>query len=80
MDERGKMPDSLAFSKLINEESAELIMVIGGALGLADTIKQKYKEQLALSASTMTHEMARLILVEQIYRGVTIASGKTYHY
>jgi len=33
-----------------------------------------------LSALTMTHEMARLILVEQIYRGVTIASGKTYHY
>lgn len=80
MDERGKTPDSLAFSKLINEESAELIMVIGGALGLADTIKQKYKEQIALSALTMTHEMARLILVEQIYRGVTIASGKTYHY
>lgn len=80
MDECGKMPDSQSFAKLVETEQRELILVIGGALGLAKSLKNKYSEQMALSALTLTHEMARLILVEQIYRAMTIINGKTYNY
>ena len=80
MDELGKMIKSVDFSQLVDGEQRPIILVIGGSLGLADSIKNSYREHIALSALTLTHEMARLILVEQVYRGMTIAKGKIYHY
>lgn len=77
--ENGKEFNSLDFSKFI-ESKLELILVIGGALGWAEEIKQKYPQAISLSQLTMPHELARVVLMEQIYRAITIINGKEYHY
>lgn len=72
--------DSLKFAKLLKRhESHELIFIIAGALGWDDDW-EKYYQRLSLSALTFPHELARLILLEQIYRGISINIGKEYHY
>lgn len=77
--ESGQEFDSLKFAKFI-ENKSELVLVIGGALGWAEEIKQKYPQSISLSQLTMPHEMARVVLLEQIYRAVSISRGKEYHY
>lgn len=53
--------------------------LIGGAFGLSDEVLQRADRRLSLSAFTMPHELARLVLAEQIYRAGTIARGEPYH-
>ena len=53
--------------------------LIGGALGLSADIIRKANKQISLSAMTLTHEMARVLLTEQIYRAGTISRGEPYH-
>ncbi|HET7228770.1 MAG TPA: 23S rRNA (pseudouridine(1915)-N(3))-methyltransferase RlmH [Longimicrobium sp.] len=53
--------------------------VVGGAYGLSDEILQRARHQLALGAFTLPHELARLILAEQLYRAGTIQRGEPYH-
>jgi 23S rRNA (pseudouridine1915-N3)-methyltransferase len=53
--------------------------LIGGALGLSTDAIRKANKQISLSAMTMTHEMARVLLTEQIYRAGTITRGEPYH-
>lgn len=53
--------------------------LIGGAFGLSDAVLQRADHRLSLSAFTMPHELARLVLAEQIYRAGTIARGEPYH-
>ena len=77
--EAGQEFDSLKFAKFF-ENKSELVLVIGGALGWAEEIKQKYPQSISLSQLTMPHEMARVVLLEQIYRAVSISKGKEYHY
>lgn len=79
LHERGKETDSLEFAKKLASTSGKTIFVIAGALGFDEEILKKYR-QLSLSEMTFPHEMARLILLEQIYRATTIIKGKTYHY
>lgn len=57
-----------------------ITFIIGGPLGLSEEVKQKARVRLSLSKMTFTHQMARVILLEQIYRAITIQKGKTYHY
>ena len=57
----------------------ELTFVIGGAYGLTDEVRQKANRILSLSAMTFTHQMARLFLLEQIYRSLTILRNEPYH-
>ncbi|HEX9872921.1 MAG TPA: 23S rRNA (pseudouridine(1915)-N(3))-methyltransferase RlmH [Deferrimonas sp.] len=59
--------------------TAELVMVIGGAYGLSAGVKKRADLLLSLSALTLTHQMARLFLLEQIYRGFTIVRNEPYH-
>lgn len=84
MDERGQEFTSHEFATVINGmlESGvkEIAFVIGGAMGLDESILAKANKNIALSRWTMTHEMARLVLLEQLYRAFTIITGKTYHY
>jgi 23S rRNA (pseudouridine1915-N3)-methyltransferase len=84
LDERGQEFTSLEFASFINGllESGigEIAFVIGGAMGLDESISQKADKRIALSRWTVTHEMARLVLIEQLYRAFTIIKGKTYHY
>ena len=59
--------------------SAGVAFVIGGALGLGDEVVRRAQHRLSLSSMTLPHEMARLMLAEQLYRAGTIARGEPYH-
>lgn len=61
------------------EKNESLTLIIAGALGFSDHLYQRYP-QISLSFLTFPHELARLVLVEQIYRAATIINQKNYHY
>lgn len=63
---------------LINETS-EIIFIIGGSYGLSDSVKKQSKFLLSMSQMTFPHQMARVMLCEQIYRAFQIMSGGKYH-
>ena len=56
-----------------------MVFVIGGSYGLADTVKKRADARISMSRMTFPHRLARIMLLEQIYRGFTINAGKTYH-
>jgi 23S rRNA (pseudouridine1915-N3)-methyltransferase len=58
----------------------DLVFLIGGAYGVSDTVKKRIKAQMAVSKMTYSHQMVRLILVEQLYRAMTIIRGEPYHH
>jgi len=76
--ERGLKFNSLDFAYWL-EKKQPLVLVIGGALGFSAEIYNSYPS-LSLSDLTYPHELARLILLEQIYRATTILNNKNYHY
>jgi 23S rRNA (pseudouridine1915-N3)-methyltransferase len=78
LHERGKEITSMKFSEKLSAQG-KAIFVIAGALGFDESVLTQY-QQFSLSEMTFPHEMARLILLEQIYRAATIIKGKTYHY
>ncbi len=78
MAERGQELNSRDFA-LFLEKKSPLILVMAGALGFNEFLYQKYPS-LSLSALTFPHELARVILLEQIYRSATILQNKNYHY
>ena len=84
LDERGEEFTSHEFAGFLNAimESGgrEVVFVIGGAMGLDEQVTVRANKVIAMSRWTLTHEMARLVLLEQIYRAFTIIKGKTYHY
>lgn len=79
----GKMVDSLGFSKLIEEinlyQQGDLVFVIGGSYGLSKEVYQRANQQISFSKMTFPHQLMRLILVEQIYRGYMIMKNHPYH-
>lgn len=82
-DEHGKNFSSTAFAKFLGDSSTRgerLVMIIGGPLGLHPSILSRARHRISLSPLTFTHQMARIILLEQLYRSATILSGKPYHY
>ena len=83
LDERGRQWCSTELAgwleKKMNAGVGEIIWIIGGAYGLSDDVRQRADLTLALSAMTLPHQMARLVLVEQIYRGLTIIRNEPYH-
>ena len=84
LDERGQEFTSHEFAEYINTslESGhrEMFFVIGGALGLDESVTKRADQVIAMSRWTLTHEMAKLVFMEQLYRAFTIIKGKTYHY
>lgn len=80
LTESGKLKNSKEFAGFLGAESGQIIFVIAGALGFSDEVLKKPFVRLSLSPMTFTHEMARVILLEQIYRAATILKGKKYHY
>jgi len=83
MSEHAKGMNSEKFSKLIEESevySRKLCFIIGGYLGFDDSVYKRANMKLSLSDMTFTHEMAILLLTEQIYRGYKIMRGEKYHY
>ncbi len=83
LDEKGRSFSSEGLSELLGEKmlrgTAEVAFVIGGAYGLSDAVKARGDLLLSLSSLTFTHQMARLILLEQLYRGMTILRNEPYH-
>lgn len=83
LDERGKHYHSKAFAQLIqnsqNRACQSLAFVIGGPDGLAHEILQKAPRAMCLGAMTMPHELARLVLLEQLYRAHCILANTPYH-
>jgi 23S rRNA (pseudouridine1915-N3)-methyltransferase len=83
LDEIGKQASSEKFAKKIeqhmNQGTANICLIIGGAYGLTDKLRKQCNELLSLSEMTFTHQMARLFLLEQIYRGFTIIRNEPYH-
>jgi 23S rRNA (pseudouridine1915-N3)-methyltransferase len=81
-DERGKRMTSIEFSEWLSSErdrAGDIALVIGGAFGLADEVREKSALSLALAPWTLSHELARLVLAEQLYRAGTIMRGEPYH-
>ena len=80
LTEEGRQFDSVGFAHWLGGLASErTALVIGGAEGLAPSLKAKAMATLSLSPMTFPHEIARLLLVEQIYRGLTILQGGPYH-
>ena len=78
--EQGRTLDSVAFSrKLASYGSQRLAFVIGGADGITADLKASATWQLSLSPMTFPHELARLLLLEQLFRAQAIHSGSPYH-
>ncbi len=76
--ERGKIFSSPDFASWLVKKQP-LILIVGGALGFSDELYEKYP-QISLSPLTFPHELARVVLIEQIYRAATILSNKEYNY
>lgn len=79
MDEKGKQYSSQEFAANIEKITQPISFIIGGAYGLSNEIKKKANIMISLSSMTMPHILARLILVEQIYRSYTISQKHPYH-
>ena len=83
IDEKGKHFDSISFSKkfktLIQNSKKKIIFIVGDANGFSSEIYNRSNEIISLSKFTFTHEIARLIIVEQIYRAITIIKNHPYH-
>lgn len=79
----GHMMSSEAFSKLLDDkmtyQTKDLVFVIGGSYGLSDAVMKRANYQLSFSKMTFPHQLMRLILIEQIYRGFTILKHHPYH-
>ena len=83
LDEKGSQKDSRQLAEDIRKHfvhsSKRLVFLIGGAYGFSDEVYARANEQLALSAMTMNHEMALLVLTEQLYRSMSIIHNHPYH-
>ncbi|MCD2260816.1 23S rRNA (pseudouridine(1915)-N(3))-methyltransferase RlmH [Psychroserpens luteolus] len=84
LDENGKHLDSVAFSqylqKHMNSGIKQLVFVIGGPYGFSPEVYQKAQGKLSLSKMTFSHQMIRLFVIEQLYRGFTILKNEPYHH
>ena len=84
LDEAGKQYSSVGFSqqlqKMLLSGQKELVFCIGGAYGFSEEVYQRASTKLALSKMTFTHQMVRLIFMEQLYRAFTILKGEKYHH
>ncbi len=79
LDPKGELMNSEAWSQKMVRLGLRLTFVIGGAEGLPEILLQKAQFRWSLSPLTFTHQLTRLILVEQIYRAMEIERGSQYH-
>ena len=84
LDQRGRQFDSPGLADLLEHHmldgTPEVTLAIGGPFGPSDAVRQQADRLLSLSMLTFTHQMARLILLEQIYRACTILRNEPYHH
>jgi 23S rRNA (pseudouridine1915-N3)-methyltransferase len=80
LDEKGERLTSLAFAGFIGGSAHDINFLVGGAYGVSETVREAAVKRIALSGMTLTHEMSRLLLLEQVYRAFTILHKKGYHH
>lgn len=84
LDNRGAMYSSPEFARFIEKNMIgsikRLIFVVGGAYGFSDAVYKRADSKLSLSSMTFSHQMVRLIFVEQLYRAMSILRGEPYHH
>jgi len=84
LDENGSSFSSVGFSdylqKRMNAGIKTLVFVIGGPYGFSEDVYKKSQGKISLSAMTFSHQMVRLFVIEQIYRGFTILKNEPYHH
>lgn len=84
LDDKGKQYSSIEFARFMEKKShsvpKRLVFVVGGPYGFSDEVYQHANEKLSLSKMTFTHQMVRLVFVEQLYRAMTILKGEPYHH
>lgn len=83
LDEQGKEYRSIEFARWIEKQqqtARSLVFIIGGPYGFADSVYERSDAKLSLSKMTFSHQMIRLLFVEQIYRACTIIKGEPYHH
>lgn len=84
LDNRGTEPTSEKLAEWLqstmNRGTRKLIFVVGGAYGFSDAVYERADEKLSLSSLTFSHQMVRLIFIEQLYRAFTILNNEPYHH
>ena len=83
LDERGRNLSSPELSGILSQQfvnSREVVIIIGGAFGVSEEIRQKTNLVWSLSRLVFPHQLVRLILVEQLYRAQEISRGGKYHH
>ncbi len=84
LDENGKGYGSVEFAgelqKYMNAGTRQLVFVIGGPYGFSDSVYERAQARISLSPMTFSHQMVRLIFVEQLYRAFTILRNESYHH
>lgn len=84
LDERGEEMTSPDFAGVLSRYRdggiSDLVFAIGGAYGVSDAFRSRADKVISLSRMTFTHQMVRVFLLEQIYRGFTILNNEPYHH
>ena len=84
LDERGREYSSIEFSRWIEKKMIsgirQLVFVVGGPYGFSDEVYQRADCKISLSKLTFSHQMVRMIFVEQLYRAMTIIKNEPYHH
>lgn len=83
LDRGGKELASEQFAEVLKtegERGTPITFIIGGPVGLSPEVRHQAALQLSLGRLTLPHQLARIVLIEQVYRAMTILHGKRYHY
>jgi 23S rRNA (pseudouridine1915-N3)-methyltransferase len=79
LGEEGKHYSSVEFSQMLGKVNKEIVFIIGSGEGLSEEVKKRANLVLSLSKMTFLHEMAQLVLLEQVYRHLMIKNSRAYH-
>ena len=84
LDDKGKTFTSLGFAEYIKEKQnylpKNLVFLIGGAYGFSESVYQRADAKISLSAMTFSHQIIRVVFLEQLYRAFSIIKGGPYHH
>ena len=80
LSEEGKEFTSVDFARKLGSFDRKVVFVIGGPYGFSEAVYRAAQEKISLSRMTFSHQMVRLIFVEQVYRAMTILNNEPYHH